>query len=240
MKLPVRTPQGEVLREQELPAGLFGVASSSGLAHQALMRQLADQRLGTADTKTRGDVAGSTRKLYRQKGTGRARQGSLRAPHRRGSGVAFGPHPRSYAQDMPKKMRRKAMLSVLSAKAEGGEVTLLEGFSFPQPKTRDMVALLGSLGLEGTVLIVTEKPEENVIKSARNLPGVKTLPASLLNIGDLLNHRHVLMTTAGLGRVQELWGKPGELEAVAPEATEPAPVRKRVRKPKAEAKKAEA
>jgi len=145
MKYQLVDQKGAKLEEVELRDDVFGIEPNTTVVHQALLRQLANARQGTHDTKTRGEVEGSTRKLFRQKGTGRARQGGARAPHRKGGGVVFGPHPRSYRQAMPKKMRRLAIRSVLSAKARDGELILIKGFEFEQPKTKAMIQVLKDL-----------------------------------------------------------------------------------------------
>lgn len=204
------TQQGTVpLRDD-----VFALTPNEAVVHQALVRQLANARQGTHDTKTRGEVAGSTKKLYRQKGTGRARQGGIRAPHRRGGGIAFGPHPRDYRQDMPKKMRRLAIRSVLSTKAGDGELVLVEDLSFSEPKTKAMLDTLHRLGVVGTALVVTEQPERNLILSARNIPGVFTLPAAQLNVATLLSYKYLVMTVGAARRAEALWGAAATAEAV--------------------------
>lgn len=206
MDIEVRNKSGEVVSSRSLNENVFGVAGKEAVVHQALVRQLADARLGTASSKTRSEVEGSTRKLYAQKHTGRARAGGLRATQRKGSGVAFGPKPRDYSQAMPKKMRRLALRSVLSAKAAGGEVIVIDELSFGQPKTKQMVELLSSLGVASTAIIATAGADTNVVKSARNLPGVMTIPAAQLNVADLLSHKTLILTADALSRVEELWG----------------------------------
>ena len=151
-------------------------------------------------------LAGSTRKLFRQKGTGNARAGSIKSPLRRGGGIIFGPHPRSYRQAIPRKMRRLALRCVLSAKAGGGELKVLEAWNFEEPKTKKMVEVLSALGVDSSALIVTPEPEENVIKSARNLPGIKTMPVNVLNVLDILSYKMLLMTEAAVRRAEKLWG----------------------------------
>ncbi len=205
MQVPVYSLTGEVVEQIEISDQLFAVPFNESVVHQALLRQRADARQGTADTKTRSEVAGSGKKLFRQKHTGYARAGDIRSPIRRKGGIVFGPHPRSYAQDMPKKMRRLALRCVLSAKAGDGEIKVLKELNFEQPKTKQMVAVLRALGAESSALVVTLAPEETVIKSARNLPGIKTVPASLLNVGDLLSYKILLMTIPALRRAEELW-----------------------------------
>jgi len=205
MQVPVRNLSGEVVEHIELRDDVFGVPLNEAVVHQALVRQLANARQGTADTKTRGQVSGGGRKPYRQKGTGRARRGSSRSPLIRGGGIIFGPHPRSYRQAMPKKMRRLALSCVLSAKVADGEMVVVEGLAFDQPKTKEMVRILNALGVDSSVLIVTAEADTNVYKSARNLQGVKTMPADLLNIVALLSHKVLMITVAAVRRVEEIW-----------------------------------
>jgi large subunit ribosomal protein L4 len=205
MQVPVHNISGEVVEHIEIMEDVFGVAPNEAVVHQALVRQLANARQGTASTKVRSQVSGGGRKPFRQKGTGRARQGSIRSPLMRGGGVVFGPHPRSYRQAMPKKMRRLALRCVLSAKVAGGAMVVVEGLAFDQPKTKEMVRILEALGVSSSVLIVTAEADTNVYKSARNLERVNTMPAGLLSVGDLLSHRALMITVAAVRRVEEVW-----------------------------------
>ena len=207
MQVPVYNLTGEVVKEIEISDQVFGVPFNEAVVHQAMVRQLANARQGTASTKTRGEVAGAKGKLFRQKHTGMARAGSRRSPLRRGGGVAFGPKPRSYRQAMPKKMRQLALRCVLSAKAESGELKVIEELKFEEPKTKEMLRVLIALDVDSSALIVTGKVEESVVKSARNLAGIKTLPASLLNVVDLLSCRLLLMTEAAVRKAEQLWGE---------------------------------
>ncbi len=207
MQIPVYNLIGEVVEHIEISDEVFAVPFNQAVVHQALVRQRANARQGTSSTKTRGEVSGSTRKLYRQKGTGMARAGSRRSPLRRGGGTIFGPHPRSYRQAMPKKMRQLALRCVLSAKAGDGELMLLKQLELPEPKTKEMVRILAALKVNSSALIVTDEPEDNVIKSARNLTGIKTLPASVLNVVDILSHKVLLMTVDAVRKAEQLWGK---------------------------------
>ena len=207
VQVPVYDLVGEVVKQIDISDQVFAVPFNQAVVHQALVRQRANARQGTADTKTRGEVSGSTGKLFRQKGTGLARAGGRRSPLRRGGGVAFGPHPRSYSQAMPKKMRRLALRCVLSAKAGDGELKVLEELKFEKPKTKEMASILTALGSDSSALIVTSDPDGNVIKSARNLPGIKTIPANLLNVVDLLSYKMLLMTEAAVRKAEELWGE---------------------------------
>lgn len=210
MQYTLRNQQGAELEQVDLQDHVFGLAPNTAVVHQALLRQLANARQGTHNTKTRGEVAGSTRKLYRQKGTGRARQGAIRAPHRRGGGIVFGPQPRSYRQAMPKKMRRLAIRSVLSAKAADGELVLVDRLAFDHARTKAMQEVLRNLQVDGPALVVTEEPDAAVIQSAGNLQGVFTLPAYQLNVGSLLSHRYLVMTLAAARRAEALWGAASE------------------------------
>ncbi len=207
MQVPVYNLSGEEVEKIEISQQVFGVPFNQAVVHQAMVRQRANTRQGTASTKTRSEVAGSTRKLFRQKGTGNARAGSIRSPLRRGGGITFGPKPRSYQQAMPKKMRRLALRCVLSAKVRDNELIIVEQLQLEQPRTKEMVSILVALGVNSSALIVTSEPEENVIKSARNLPGMKTMPASLLNVVDLLSCKMLLMTVAAVRKTEELWGE---------------------------------
>ncbi len=204
MELPVRDVRGQTVDRIRLDDGVFGLPFNESVVHQAMVRQLANARLGTADTKTRGEVSGSKRKVYRQKHTGRARRGSIRSPVLRGGGVAFGPHPRTYRQRMPKKMRRLALRCVLSAKASSGELVVVDRFQLEQLKTAEMAHILKALDVEASALVVTLKTESNVVKAARNLPRTKTLQAALLNVLDVLSHRFLVITVDGIRCVEDI------------------------------------
>jgi large subunit ribosomal protein L4 len=172
--------------------------------HQAVVRQLANNRQGTANTKTRAEVRGGGRKPYRQKGTGRARQGSIRANQWDGGGIVFGPKPRSYAQEMPRKQRRMALRSALSVKAQEGRIVVLDNLEFAEPKTSEFVGILADAGIEGTVLVVLENHNINAEKSARNLFGVRVILSRNLNIRDLLSHEWLLLTKAAVEQMGEV------------------------------------
>lgn len=205
MEVPVYNLAGEAVEKIEISEHVFGVPFNQAVVHQAMVRQRANARQGTASTKTRGEVSGSTRKLFRQKGTGSARAGAIKSPLRRGGGITFGPKPRSYRQAVPKKMRRLALRCVLSAKVRDKEVIILEQLKLEQAKTKEMVRILAALGVDSSALVVTSEAEENVVKSARNLPGIKTMPASLLNVVDILSYKILLMTVAAVRKAEELW-----------------------------------
>ena len=206
MQVPVYNLAGEVVRQIEVSDLVFGAPSNETLVHQVMVGQRANARQGTASTKSRGEVRGSTKKLFHQKGTGNARAGSIKSPLRRGGGIIFGPHPRSYRQAIPKKMRRSALRCVLSAKAGGGELKVLEAWNLAEPKTKKMIEVLSALGVDSSALIVTQEPEENVIKSARNLPEIKTMPVNILNVVDILSYKILLITEAAVRRAEKLWG----------------------------------
>jgi len=206
VQVPVYNLDGETVKEIEISDRVFAVPFNEGVVHQAVVRQQANARQGTASTKTRGQVTGTSGKMYRQKGTGNARAGSRRSPIRRGGGVVFGPHPRSYRQTMPKKMRQLALRCTLSAKVRDGELKVVEELKLRGFKTRDMVQILTALGTDSSTLIVTSEPENSVIKSAHNLPGIKTSTANLLNVLDILSYKMLLMTEAAVRKAEELWG----------------------------------
>ena len=207
MEVPVYSLAGEVVKHIEISDQVFAVPFNQAVVHQALVRQRANSRQGTASTKTRSEVSGSSRKLFRQKHTGSARAGSRKSPLRRGGGIIFGPKPRSYWQAMPKKMRRLALRCVLSAKARDGELKVLEQLGLDQPGTKEMVQTLAALGVDSSALIATFEPEGNVVKSTRNLAGIKTMPANLLNVVDILSHKMLLMTEAAVRKAEQLWGE---------------------------------
>lgn len=193
MQVALHNVAGEQVGEVELPAEIFEAPINSALMHQALVRQLANARRGTHKTQSRGEVSRTKSKWYRQKGTGRARHGSRNAPIFVGGGVAHGPVRRSYEKKMPRKMRRAALRSALSIKAAETRIVLLDQLSMEQPKTREFEAILQRLDVPDSALVLLAERNEAVEKSARNIPSVKTLRASYLNIRDLLGHDTVLI-----------------------------------------------
>lgn len=193
MELPVLDLNGQQVGTVELPAEIFAAKVNRGLMHQALVRQQANARLGTHKAKTRSEVNRTNKKIYRQKGTGNARHGSRRAPIFVGGGVAHGPRPRSYAKDMPRKMRRAALRSALSAKAEAGDIVMLDGVALDAPKTKVMAAVHTTLVGRHSALLLLAERNENVEKSARNLAAMKTLRANYVNVRDLLGYDKVLI-----------------------------------------------
>jgi large subunit ribosomal protein L4 len=189
----------------ELAEGLFGAPVNEALIHQAAITQLAGRRLGTSDTLTRGQVTGGGRKPWRQKGTGRARQGSRVAPHWRGGGVVFGPHPRDHAQKLPAKMRRAALKGILSAKLEEGALRVVEGFGLEEIRTAEFVARLDAWKAEGKVLVVLAARDETVERSCANLREVRVILADSLNIVDLLEADTIVFTRDALARAEEVY-----------------------------------
>jgi large subunit ribosomal protein L4 len=208
MQVPVYNIQGEQVSEAELQDDIFAVPVNQALMHQALLRQLANARLGTHKTKTRGEVRGGGRKPWRQKGTGRARQGTIRAPQWRGGGTVFGPTPRSYAQKMPRKMRRQALRSALSVKAAESQIVLLDGIEMTGPKTKEIKGILDNLGIESTALILLPQRDEAILRSASNLSEVRTLVAQYLNVRDLLKFDYLLVPLASLEVIEGILGQP--------------------------------
>jgi large subunit ribosomal protein L4 len=201
MKVKVVNMQGEKVRTVELPANIFEASINIDLMHQAYVRQLANARLGTHETKTRSDVAGGGRKPWRQKGTGRARQGSIRAPQWVGGGKVHTPHPRDYAMRMPQKMRQAALRSALSVKAAEDDIVILDKLNLPDAKTRMMAQVLNQLVGDATVLIVIahkDEAYEKVVQSANNLPETKALLVNYLNIRDLLGYEKLILPLESL------------------------------------------
>jgi large subunit ribosomal protein L4 len=196
---------GAVRGELELPDAVFGAVPHLAVMHQALLRQLANARQGTHDTRTRSEVAGGGRKPYRQKGTGRARQGSIRAPHYAGGGTVFGPTPRSYRQEMPRKQRRLALRSALSAKAGADEIRILDPIELEAPRTRAVAGFLRSVEAPRRVLLVLASHHEALELSARNLPEVRVTMAGNLSVRDLLTAELVVMTRDAVDHVAEAW-----------------------------------
>jgi large subunit ribosomal protein L4 len=207
VQVPVYSLNGEVVEQIELSQAIFALPFNGAVVHQAMVRQLANGRQGTASTKTRGEVSGSTKKLYAQKHTGRARRGDIKSPLLRGGGVVFGPKPRTYRQSMPKKMRKLALKCLLSAKVREGNIRLVQELDFKGPKTKDMINVLSSLGIDSSALILTAQPAPNVVKSAANLPEVKILPSALINVLDLLSYKMLVATVPAIRNIEQIWGK---------------------------------
>ena len=196
---------GEAIGTVELSEELFAAPINAAVLHQVVTAQLAGRRLGTSDTKTRGEVAGGGKKPYRQKGTGRARQGSRRAPHFTGGGVVFGPHPRSYAQRLPRKMKRLALRGALTAKLGGDAIRVLDAFGLDAIRTKDLLGVLDNLKVAGRVLIVSPARDERLDLSARNLARVVVLLADSLNGVDLLIADTIVIEQPALARLEEVY-----------------------------------
>ncbi len=196
---------GKDLGSVELHDELFGAPVNEAVLHQAVTAQLAGRRTGTHDTKTRGEVRGGGKKPYRQKGTGRARQGTLTAPHYRGGGAVFGPHPRSYEQRLPRKMRRLALRGALTAKLGDEAIRVIDTFGLEAIKTQDVVGVLSALNAKGRVLVVAPSGDERLRLSARNLPTVEVILADSLNVVDLLNADTVVIEQPALARMEEVY-----------------------------------
>jgi len=207
VQVPVYSLNGEVVDQIELSQAIFALPFNEAVVHQAMTRQLASRRQGTVSTKTRGEVIGSTRKLYSQKHTGRARRGDVKSPLLRGGGVVFGPKPRAYRQSMPKKMRKLALKCLLSAKVREGNIKLIQELDFKGPKTKDMINVLSSLGIDSSTLILTAQSAPNVVKSAANLPEVKVLPSALINVLDLLSYEMLVVTVPAIRNIEQIWGE---------------------------------
>ena len=205
MELPVKNVKGEVVDTAQMSDALFGVPVNSPLVHQAVVMYQLNKRQGTHSTKTRGQVSGGGRKPWAQKGTGRARQGSIRSPQWRHGGIVFGPHPRDHRVHMPRRMRHLALKCVLSEKARSERLILLESLPMDTPSTKAMIELLDNLGITTSALIVTGEPQENVVLSARNLKKIWTLPVSLINAEQLLKRDSVVMTLDAARKAEELW-----------------------------------
>lgn len=206
MKLTVYDTQGVEVDSIEADDQVFGLPPHHAAMRQALLAQLANRRAGSANTKTRGEVHGSTIKIRRQKGLGRSRQGAITAPHHRHGGISFGPKPRSYRQALPKRIRRLAIRSAISAKLEDGELKVVQGLDMATPRTRTIAETLGRLDFRRGALIVTGAPERNLLLSARNLPRTKALAADYINVVDLVNHRGIVLTVDAVRRIEAVWG----------------------------------
>ncbi len=207
MEASVYNATGETIGTVALDDALFGITPNTAVMHQALVRQQANARHGTHATKTRGEVHGGGRKPYRQKGTGRARQGSTRSPQWKGGGTVWGPHPRKYTQAMPRKMRQLAIRSALSAKA--ANVAVLRGLDSLEGRTRAMLTLLGGLDNPRSTLVIVPEHVDNLHRAAGNVGNVKVLHAGYLNMADLLKYERLLFTVEALDHVSRLWGDAG-------------------------------
>jgi large subunit ribosomal protein L4 len=205
-QITVHDRAGKSVGSVELSDVLFAAPVNEAVLHQAVTAQLAARRVGTHDTKTRGEVAGGGKKPYRQKGTGRARQGSTRAPHYRGGGTVFGPHPRSYEQRLPARMKRLALRGALTAKLGDEAIKVVDSFGLQGPKTKELVGVLDALEARGRVLVVAPAVDSTLRLSARNLPNVGVILADSLNVVDILNADVVLIEQPALARMDEVYG----------------------------------
>lgn len=196
---------GKEVSSIDLNDAVFGITPNEAVMHDAVVNYLANQRQGTQSTLTRTEVSGGGRKPWRQKGTGRARQGSTRAPQWTHGGVALGPKPRSYRFTVNRKLKRLAMKSALSSKLAEGSVIVLNGIDFESIKTKNVVEMLKALGAEGKALIVNSAVDEKLIKSARNIPGVKTALVNTLNVYDILNHDKFIVVTDAVAKIEEVY-----------------------------------
>jgi large subunit ribosomal protein L4 len=203
-KVDLFSQNGSKVSEIELNESVFGIEPNQHVLFEAVVMQRASLRQGTHKTKIRSEVAGGGRKPWRQKGTGRARQGSIRSPQWRGGGTVFGPVPRSYSYKLPKKVRRLAIKSALSSKVLDENLVVLETLAFEAPKTKDFKGVLNALSVNSKALIVTADLDENVALSARNIPGVTVVTANGINVLDVLNHEKLIMTKAAVEKVEEV------------------------------------
>jgi len=233
----VRNIKNEEVGEVELSDAVFGAPFNEHLVHAAVRNYMANARQGTSATKTRGDVSGAGRKLWKQKGTGRARIASLRSPLWKGGGNAHGPQPRDWSYNMPKKMRQGALRSALSERVREGNVFVVEGWALDKPKTKEFAESLTTLGLGGKTLIVDSLENDNLMLSARNMRQTKVVNSFGLNIYDLLYHDHLVLSREAAGELEQLLGaRNGEEQRGETEAGEEASEKpKRTRKPKEEA-----
>ena len=203
-KIKVLNMKGEEIKEIDLPEELFAAKISEASVHQAVVNQLANKRQGTQSAKTRAEVRGGGRKPWRQKGTGRARQGSIRSPQWKGGGVVFAPKPRDYSYKLPRSTRQAALRSVLTSKFEEGKLVVVDNITFDAPKTKDMVSFISNVGAVKP-LIVTEKVDKNVYISARNLQKTAVTFADLINVYDILKHDTLVVSEAALARIEEVF-----------------------------------
>lgn len=204
-KVNVLDMAGKSVGEIELNNDVFGIEISEYAVQTVIKNYLANQRQGTQSAKTRAEVSGGGKKPFRQKGTGRARQGSSRAPHMVGGGIVFAPKPRDYRYTVPKKIRRLAMKSALSSKVVDNEIIVLDSISFNEPKTKEMIKMLASINAGKKALIVLPEKDENVIKSAANIPGVTTTLVTTLNVYDIINHSSFIVTKDSVNKIEEVY-----------------------------------
>ena len=206
-KVDVFDMNGNKVSETELNDAVFGITPNEAVMHACVVNYLANQRQGTQSTLTRTEVRGGGRKPYRQKGTGHARQGSIRAPQWYHGGVALGPKPRSYRFSLNKKVRRLAMLSAFSQKALDQSIVVIDNLAVEGFKTKTIVNMLKALEINGKALIVTQEADKNVYKSAANIPGVKTAAVNTLNVYDILNHDAFIVSKGAVAKIEEVYAK---------------------------------
>ena len=204
-KFRVYNLSGEGVEEIEVNEKVFGIEPNIPVMHEVVRNYLANNRQGTQSAKTRAQVRGGGKKPFRQKGTGRARQGTTRAPHFVGGGVAFAPKPRSYSYSIPKKVRRLAMRSALSSKVVDAEMKIVNEFKLDEIKTKNVVSILKSIDAQGKTLIVTSDKNDMVLKSARNIEGVSVTFVDVLNVYDVLNHANVILTLDAVKKIEEVY-----------------------------------
>ncbi|MGI6752114.1 MAG: 50S ribosomal protein L4 [Anaerovoracaceae bacterium] len=204
-KITMLNMAGETAGDIELNEDIFGIEVNAYAVHQVVKNYLANQRQGTQSARNRSEVRGGGRKPFRQKGTGRARQGSRTAPNYVGGGVVFAPKPRDYSYTVPKKIKRLAMKSALSSKVEENEIIVLDALNLEAPKTKDMIKILENIKADKKALIVTHEVNENVIKSAANIPGVKTTMVGQMNVYDIINHTSFIITKDAVNRIEEVY-----------------------------------
>jgi large subunit ribosomal protein L4 len=212
---PLYDRTGKAVGNVDLSDELFAAPVNAAVLHQVVTAQLAGRRTGTHDTRTRGEVRGGGRKPYRQKGTGRARQGSRTAPHYRGGGAVFGPHPRSYEQRLPRKMKRLALRGALTAKLVDEQLKVIDTFGLEAIKTKELAGVLRALDAAGRVLVVAPGRDQTLERSARNLPTVEVILADSLNVVDLINADLVLIEQGALSRIEAVYGSGAPTEVVA-------------------------
>ena len=205
MLITLRNTNGETTQDIDVLDSLFNVPMNQALVHQVAVSHMANNRQGNASTKTRGKVAGGGAKPWRLKHTGRARQGSRRAPQWKGGGTVFGPSPRDYSQSIPKKMNRGAIRCLLSQKAKETKLIVLDQLNFENAATKLMAGVLSNLDINSSTLIVTEETDRNIVLSARNIPRVRTIPAHQINVIDLLTHDKLVMTLDAVRKAEGLW-----------------------------------
>ncbi len=205
--IKVLTMTGEDAGTMELKDEIFGIEPNQNAVHEVVKNYLANRRQGTQSAKTRGEVRGSTRKPFRQKGTGRHRQGDRRDPSQIGGGVVFAPKPRSYRYKVPGSTRRLAMLSALSAKAQDNEMIVIDEIKFDEPKTKDMIKMLEAVGAGKKPLIVMTEKDVNVVKSAANIPGARTVLVNTMNVYEIINHTDFIATKDAISKIEEVYSK---------------------------------